>query len=145
MDTFTTICILFGILFAAIAAIVLRHLVASRRKRARYLSLQAARPALSDSEFCRRAGVDPSHAAIAIVGTIRSHLAASIRCDALRLYPEDDWPSYALNYYDDDVAGLVEEMGVIPGFHQYWFPMERVDSLGDFVRVVLELRARPEE
>ena len=142
MDAFTTICILFGILFAAIAAIVLRYFVASRRKRARYLSLQAARPALSDSEFCRRAGVDPSHAAI--VGTIRSHLAACFRCDALRLYPEDDWPSYALNY-DDDVAGLVEEMGVIPGFHQHWFPMERMDSLGDFVRVVLELRARPEE
>jgi hypothetical protein len=142
MDAFTTLCILFGSLFAAIAAIVLRYFVASRRKRARYLSLQAARPALSDSEFCRLAGVNPSHAAI--VGTIRSYLAACFRCDALRMYPEDDWPSSVLQY-DDDVAGLVEEIGVLPDFKQYWFPMERVDSLGDFVRVVLELRARPEE
>jgi hypothetical protein len=137
MDERLTLCILFSVLLAVIAWIVLRHRRASRLERAKYLEVLATRPSLSDSEFCRRAGVDASHASV--VGTIRTQVAARVRCDALRMYPEDKWPRCGL--YDDDVAGLVEEMGLIPGFHQFWFPMERVDSIGDFVRVVLELRA----
>jgi hypothetical protein len=135
---------LFVVAMLVIAVVIcgLKDRHVSRGHRKRYLSMQSGRPALSDDEFCRRAGLDPSVAGI--VATVRSKLGECGKCDPVRIYPDDGfYPHFGLAY-DDDVAFVVGDMGIIPGFHEYSFPLEEVDSVADFVRVILRLKKEAE-
>jgi hypothetical protein len=107
-----------------------------------YASMQSGRPALSNPEFCERAGLDPSVAGT--VAIVRSKLGECGRCDPDRIYPDDRfYPHFGLAY-DDDVACVVAEMDVIPGFDEDSFPLEDVESVADFVGVILRLRDEAE-
>ena len=84
------------------------HVVRKRRER-NYLHMQSSRTPLSDEEFCRRVGLDPSIADL--VHTIRHRLGKESRCDPLRIYPEDSFfDDFGWNY--GDLEMLEDEMDI---------------------------------
>jgi hypothetical protein len=51
---------------------------------------------------------------------------------------------FGLNY-DDDVAMLVQKMGVIPGFIDFSFPLEEVDNVAGFVKLLFKMKENAEQ
>jgi hypothetical protein len=142
METLGVIVLILVLTVLAFAVLGSKYHWVWRGQRRRYLRIQTDRAALSDDEFCRQAGLDPS--VVGIVAVVRSKLGECGKCDPLRIYPDDSfYPHFGLAY-DDDVAFVVADMGVIPGFHEYSFPLEEVDSVTDFVRVILRLKKEAE-
>jgi hypothetical protein len=142
METLGVSVLILVLTVLAFAVLGLKYQLVWKRHRRHYLRIQAPRTTLSNYEFCRHTGLDPSVAGI--VAAVRSKLGEHGKCDALRIYPDDEfYPHFGLAY-DDDVAFVVKDMGVIPGFHEYSFPLEEVDSVTDFVRVILRLKKEAE-
>lgn len=112
-----------------------------KRKHSRYLVKQSDRITLPDEEFCARSGLDES--LCGNVAAIRCNLAEYGKCDPTRINPEDSLSDFALNY-DDDVAMLVQKTGIVPGLTDYSFPLEEVDSVADFVKVVVRMKTEAE-
>jgi len=104
--------------------------------------VQSDRASLSDEAFCQQTGLEPL--LVPIVSLIRSRLASLGAYDPFRVYPEDDfWPHFRLEY-DDDVACFVQGIKVIRGYKDYSFPLQEVDTVADFVRVVWRLKNEAE-
>ena len=109
----------------------------------KYFKIQSNHLPISHEIFCKNLGLDSSF--LGIVSIIRSKLAEQGHFDVLRVYPEDKfYPNFGLAY-DDDVAMFVQEMKVIKGYKNYYFPLEEVQTVGDFVKVVLRLKKEFEE
>lgn len=132
--------IVLSVVFLVLFTVVIMVWLGDRANRSRYASLQAGRPSLTDEEFCQRAGLHLHTAGL--VQDVRIALARRGRgkYEAKRIYPEDEFCGPFDLTYDDDVAGFVEMADLVPGFHQYWFPLEEVSSVADFVRVVQRMK-----
>lgn len=141
MHAILTIVAVVVMVALAIAILGLRDWLAWRRRIRRYLNTQAGRENLTNDEFCRQVAIDPSTATI--VGIVRMNLAEFAPCDASRIYPGDTLHDFALDY-DDDVAMLVQKMGIISGFSDYSFPMEEVGDVGGFTRLLLKMKEEAE-
>ncbi len=140
----TTIMIIAGIVLLiaiAVAVVGFKDWCLLKRNHNRYLAKRSDRIALPDEQFCARGGLDES--ICGIVATIRCNLAEYGKCDPTRINPEDSLSDFALNY-DDDVAMLVQKIGIVPGFKDYSFPLEEVDSVADFVKVVVRMKTEAE-
>jgi hypothetical protein len=121
----------------ALAVIGLKGYCDWRHTRRRYLRIQANRPPLSDVDFCRKANLELS--VVGLVSLVRSKLASLGRYQAARIYPDDDFFSFGLDY-DDDVAMFVQNLKIIEGYKDYSFPLEEVRTVADFVKTVLKLK-----
>ena len=109
----------------------------------KYLKIQSEHLPLSDEVFCKNLQLDSS--LVRIISIIRNKLAEQGRFDALRVYPQDTfYPNFGLAY-DDDVAMFVQDMKIIESYRKYYFPLEEVQTVGDFVKVVLRLKKEFEE
>ena len=133
---FTTLAVI-GMIALAVVILCFRDRQAWRDRNRKYLKTQADRSVLMDDYFCRKAGLDPETAAI--IGIIRTNLAEPGVCDASRIYPGDSLADFGLDY-DDDVAMLVQKMGVIPGFTDYSFPLEDVNDVASFAKIILKMK-----
>jgi hypothetical protein len=131
-----TIMVLIAVVALAIIILSIRDRLVWRKRIMEYLSTQAGRAVLKDHEFCHQAGIDSSNAAT--IEIILTKLAEFAHCDASRIRPDDKLSDFALDY-DDDVAMLVQKMGIIPGFRDYSFPLEEVDNVAEFASLVLKM------
>lgn len=126
------------IVILALCVIALKcHWIWKKRKR-QYALLQSSHTPISDEVFCEKLGLDIS--AVRVISIIRSEIAELGCYDPLRIYPDDTFhPHFGLDY-DDDVAILIQKMKIIEGYREYSFPLEEVDTIGDFVKIVLRLK-----
>jgi len=137
MHTVLTIIAVVLMVAFAITVLCFRDSLTWRKRNRAYLSKQTERANLTDDQFCCKVGIAPSVSTI--IGIVRANLAEFGQCNALKIYPEDTLSEYGLDY-DDDVAMLVRKMGIIPGFTEYSFPLEVVDDVGGFTKLLLIMK-----
>jgi hypothetical protein len=134
--------ILITVVCLAILVLALKSEWAWRRDKRRYRRMQASRISLADTDFCQRAGLNPS--AVNIVSRVRSELASLGGFEPLKIYPEDAFYTHFGLRYDDEVAGFVQGLKIIEGCADCSFPVEEVVTVADFMRVVLRSAMKPE-
>jgi len=127
-----------GIIVTALLLLAAKEAVRWQFMRRRYRKLQATRLPLEHLDFCVKAGWD-SHACN-LVSSVRHALAENCGYDPLRIYPDDDFcPTFGLRY-DDSVGFFVEDQKWVADLKDHSFPLEEVQSVGDFISVTLKLR-----
>jgi hypothetical protein len=141
MQTMMHILAVVAILAVALLVLFIRAHFQAKERDQKYAVKQKDREPLADKDFCLRSGVDPSEEPSITI--IRRDLAWFGQCDAPRIYPEDNLGELGLDY-DDDVAMLVQKMGLIPGFKEFSFPTEDVNTIADFAKIVLRMKHEAE-
>jgi len=70
--------------------------------------------------------------------------SAAVSVDPTLIYPEDEATLFGLDY-SDDLAMFLSNEGLLTNerFH-HDFPMEQASSVGDIIRLTLELNAQAE-
>ena len=142
MKTIISILAVVGLVVLAVVIMCLRDYRAWQKRNRKYLAIQTSHTPLRDDEFCRQAGIDSANAET--IGIMRTNLSNFGKCDASRITPDDVLSDFGLNY-DDDVAMLVQAMGVIPGFNEFSFPLEDVSNVGGFATMLLTMKQKAEQ
>lgn len=101
------------------------------------------RVSIDAHDFCRRCSLDAEHAIQ--VDRFRSAFSCISSLERDQIYPEDEATAFGINYSDDLAMFLFDE-GLLTNerFH-YDFPMEEASSIGDIIRLTLELNEQAEQ
>jgi hypothetical protein len=101
------------------------------------------RVSIDAHDFCRRCSLDAEFAGQ--VDRFRSAFSCISSLERDQIYPEDEATALGINYSDDLAMFLFDE-GLLTNerFH-YDFPMEEASSIGDIIRLTLELNNQAEQ
>jgi hypothetical protein len=138
METTSQIIFIVGVIALALMTLGVKGIWQCRRIQSTYKKVQQTRSPLSDQKFCELAGLDRN--AVLLVEEIRKALAEQGDYDPVLIYPEDEFhPTFGLSY-DDTVAAMVKREEWIEGFDGVSFPLEDVNSVRDFINMILKLK-----
>jgi hypothetical protein len=101
------------------------------------------RVSIDAHDFCRRCRLEAELA----VQVDRFRCAFSCRSSLERdqIYPEDEASEFGINYSDDLAMFLFDEGLLTNERFRYDFPMEEASSIGDIIRLTLELNEQAEQ
>ena len=97
---------------------------------------------MDPADFCGRCGLDADLAGH--VDRFRSAFSSISSWERDRIYPEDEASAFGFHYSDDLAMFLFDEGLLTNERFRHDFPMEDASSIGDIIRLTLELNDEAE-
>lgn len=95
---------------------------------------------LTSLEFCERCGLASNHSTV--VDDFRRAFSDASSLDPQLIYPEDEAALFGLQYSDHLAMFLFDEGLLINERFHFDFPMEEASSVGEIIRLTLQLNAQ---
>ena len=121
--------------------IFLRPILFERRNLIAYKRELNERIPLSDEHFCQKASLPQTD--MDLVKRTRECFGKFRKVNPLLIYPEDDiFTSIGISY-DDDLAGILYDAGILEEC-EHWFPAEEMNQLSDIFPLIHQMNQKSE-